>query len=166
MTLYDLTTEIAAVSAQMDAWAEAHDGDITDFPLAAQLEAAEADRDAKLLSIGAWVKNIEAEADAIKAEASALTARARSAQGRADRLRAYAATAIEPGRKLSDSRVAYSWRKSVSVSIDADLDPATLPDGLKRVTIEPDKTAIKTAITAGHVVPGAKLTEKMNLQIK
>lgn len=58
-----------------------------------------------------------------------------------------------------------NFRKSESVEV---LDLSALEERFKRtkITIEPDKTAIKEAIKNGEVVEGAILVEKSNLQIK
>ena len=65
--------------------------------------------------------------------------------------------------ELKGKTIKLSFRKSESVEID-DID--ALDDRFKRVKIEPDKTAIKTALKIGEKVEGARLVENQNLQIK
>lgn len=57
------------------------------------------------------------------------------------------------------------FRKSTETIID---DIEILPDEFKKakITYTPDKTAIKTAIQNGVSVNGARLEEKLNLQVK
>lgn len=65
--------------------------------------------------------------------------------------------------ELKGKTIKLSFRKSESVEID-DID--ALDNKFKRVKIEPDKTAIKTALKLGEKVEGARLVENQNLQIK
>ena len=65
--------------------------------------------------------------------------------------------------ELKGKTIKLSFRKSESVEID-DID--ALDDRFKRIKIEPDKTAIKTALKIGEKVEGARLVENQNLQIK
>ena len=65
--------------------------------------------------------------------------------------------------ELKGKTLKLSFRKSESVEID-DID--ALDDRFKRIKIEPDKTAIKTALKIGEKVEGARLVENQNLQIK
>ena len=65
--------------------------------------------------------------------------------------------------ELKGKTIKLSFRKSESVEVD-DID--ALDDRFKRIKIEPDKTAIKTALKLGEKVEGARLVENQNLQIK
>lgn len=58
-----------------------------------------------------------------------------------------------------------SYRASSAVEI---LDASKLPKKfiVKKVTTSPDKTAISAAIKAGKKVPGARIEERQNIQIK
>lgn len=58
-----------------------------------------------------------------------------------------------------------SFRKSKAVMIG---EVESLPKEFlnEKVTVTPNKVAIKEAIEAGEVVPGAQIVENMNLQIK
>lgn len=58
-----------------------------------------------------------------------------------------------------------SFRKSKAVMIG---EVESLPKEFlnEKVTITPNKVAIKEAIESGEVVPGAQIVENMNLQIK
>lgn len=134
---------------------------------AAELEALKAERAQKLDNVGAYIKNIEADVDAIKAEIKTLQDRAKVKQNKIDRLEDYVAQSLISNNetKFESARVVFSFRKSVSVDItNADLLPKKYI--VKKTETAPDKTAIKEALKAGKAVKGAQLVEKQNLQIK
>ena len=134
---------------------------------AAELEELKAERAQKLDNIGAYIKNIEADVDAIKAEIKTLQDRAKVKQNKIDRLEDYVAKSLKANNesKFESARVVFSFRKSVSVDItNADMLPKKYI--VKKTETAPDKTAIKEALKAGKVVKGAQLVEKQNLQIK
>lgn len=67
-------------------------------------------------------------------------------------------------KSLTTEHAKFSYRSSKSVLIK---DVAALPKSFLRYKDpEPDKVAIKKAIEAGGVVPGAELHESTNLQIR
>lgn len=166
MRLHEIETEISLLGEHLEEWAAEHDGDITDFPLASEMETLQIDRNRKLLSLACLVKDIEAEADALKVEAAAITDRARVKSNAASRIKGVIASYLETGEKLADNRAALSWRKSEAVELD--VEPGTLPAPYRRekLIIEADKTQIKDALKKGEVVEGARLVTKQNLQIK
>ena len=67
--------------------------------------------------------------------------------------------------KISTSKAALSFRKSMQVNITNDV---MVPDDLCKVIIDrkPDKTVIGKLLKSGEAVPGAELVENMNLQVK
>jgi vacuolar-type H+-ATPase subunit I/STV1 len=64
-----------------------------------------------------------------------------------------------PGHRLAS-------RRSTVVQVDA--RPEDLPEQFRRVktTVEPDKTAIKEALKAGQLIPGAELIERRTWSIQ
>lgn len=72
-----------------------------------QLEQLEMERDAKIESVGLWIKNLAAEADAIKTEKNNLAAREKIARNKIDRLKEYLAYALD-GEKFKTSRLSVS----------------------------------------------------------
>ena len=159
MRLFEIADEIEKILAiQVDQ----DTGEIGDEAIAA-LQALEMQRDEKMLAIAAYLKGERAEGDAVQDQAKQLSARARAHHARAARLEDLIAQTLVPGEKLSDARSALSWRRSEAVEI---LDEKMLPSEFVRVKTEPDKTAIKEALKEGASVPGAKLTARMNLQVK
>lgn len=127
----------------------------------------EMERNDKLESVALYIKSLDADAAAIKAEEKALAERRSIKEKKADRLRGYLAFSMQSfgDTKLETPRVALSFRKSEHVEIeDENLIP--LDFCRQKVTVTPDKTAIKKAIKNGETVNGATLVERQNLQIK
>lgn len=165
MNLFDINNNIRAFLDQL--YSSVDDtGEITQGDWEALEELTEA-RDTKIENIALYIKEMEAQAEAIKAEADRLTARAKSAQKKADRLRAYLTMNLqrESMDKFETSRCQISFRKSEVVSIP---DENYLPKKYltKKVTYAPDKKAIKEELKAGKAVRGATIITKQNIQIK
>jgi hypothetical protein len=121
-------------------------------------------RDDKLEAVACWIKNLQSDAQAYKAEKDAFAARQRAAEKKLESLKRYLSDALQ-GQKFSTAKCAVSFRKSVTVEVE---DVKFVPAEWVRVqtSVEPDKTAIKEAIKAGHEISGCKLVENLNIQIK
>lgn len=129
-------------------------------------EIAEA-KETKVLNIACWIKNLEAEAEAIKLEEKRLTTRRQQATNKAESLERYLKSALTEGEKFKDARAEITWRKSSSVEIISDIDTFTQAyPNLCKVKVEPSKTEIKKAIESGELVIGAEIVNKQNLVIK
>lgn len=139
-------------------------GEITDDTLA-KLDELEMKLDEKALAVAAYLKGERAEAAAVKDQADKLAQRARRHANRADRLESYLATHLPEGRELSDATSEIKWRKSTAVDV---LDVDCLPESLVtlKTTSSPDKREIAKLLKAGEVVPGARLIERRNMQVK
>lgn len=159
MTLYDINKQIE--EAVENGFVDAETGEILDDSALNELQMA---RDEKIENIAIMIKNYKAEAEAIKAEKMNLAARQQTMENRAEWLKRYLASNLDPGEKVSTPRASISWRKSETVEVE---DIWKIPDQyLKRRDPDPDKTAIKAALKAGEQVTGAMLVTKNNLQIK
>ena len=165
MTLYEINTEIASILDNMDAYVD-EDGCVDESYLE-QLEQLQQARDEKLEAIGCYIKNLDAEAEAIKTEINALKARMDAKIRKSERLEEYVKNnLLENGdTKKEFPRVCFSFRKSTLVSI-TDVD--AIPSEYKEECVEwkPVKKEIGLALKMGKDVPGAELVTKQNLQIK
>lgn len=163
MNLYDINNEIEqAVNNIMDSM-NPETGEV-DESLVHVLEDLQMQKEEKLDNLGAYIKNLLAEAKMLKAEEDALKARRESKEKQASNLKNYLASVLD-GKPFESSRVAISWRKSDEVQVeDIDLLPEEFVKS--KTTYDADKTAIKKAIKAGQEVRGAWLKEKNNIQIK
>ena len=90
--------------------------------------------------------------------------RAKAKERKAESLTKYLAAVLD-GQKFETARAAINWRKSKSVRIEFGTE---LPEEYirRKVTEEPDKTAIKAALAAGKCIEGCELVETNNISIK
>ena len=166
MKLFELDTEIRNVEAAMLEFAEANDGDVTAFTGIGLLVDLKSERERKLLGLGCLLKEREAEAEAVKAEANKLAKRARILQNDADRIRDFINGNLTLGEKMSDHRVAFSWRKSARVVVEPEKKAEDLPVAFVRIKTEIDLGAIREYIARGNDCDFAHLETRLNLQIK
>lgn len=146
-----------------------HDGEITD-EVFAEIEHLMQGRDESLMywleSIALAYRNVNAEAKAIQAEKLRLAERQSKAEKRAERIKSYLAEIMtrESVDKMTTERgVKLSWRKSTATEvIDGFNDDRFL------IPQEPklDRVALGKALKDGVVVPGARLVERQNVQVK
>lgn len=157
MTLFNINKAILEFDYEIDE----ETGEILN---AEALDALQLAREEKIEGVGLWIKNLQAEAEAVKKEKDAMAERQRRLEKKAESLKDYLAYALQ-GEKFSTPRIAMSWRKSESVLIP---DEALLDDRFVNITMikKPDKKLIKDTLKAGREVPGAELVTKQNLQIK
>lgn len=157
MTLFELNKAIEGFDLIVDE----ETGEVLNID---ELDALNLAKDEKIENVCLWIKNLEAEADAIKTEEKNLAARRKSKENKVKSLKGYVAYALG-GKKFETPRVAVSYRKSVSVNIP---DESAIADEYCNFTVvkKPDKTMIKNALSAGKEIAGAELVEKQNLQIR
>ena len=129
----------------------------------AKLEELKEERERKLENVALYYKETLIEVDALEAEAKKLSERARIAKKQADGLKMYLLSSLN-GEALKTARVALSYRKSTSVSVNEEILPKKY--FLKKVEVKPDKIAITEALKNGEHIEGAELVEKTNLIIK
>ena len=133
----------------------------------AYLEALQLERKEKVENIALFIKNLESDAASIKEEETALKARREAKERKAERLREYLKSSMIAldEAKFETSRVALSFRTSKAVVVD-DMEKLDKKYITEKVSYTADKTAIKKAIESGEEVPGAKIVENKNLQLK
>ena len=134
-----------------------------------QLQMAELD---KLENLALYVKNLEAEAEAIRSEERALQARRKIKEKKAERISAYLLGYMQQtGKKKAETpRCALSLRNSKAVEITNAADfwayAMEHPELARTKDPEPDKKAIGDCLKLGANVPGAALIERQSLSIK
>ncbi len=132
-----------------------------------QFERLSAARDEKLENIGAYIKNLTAEAEAIKVEENNLKQRRQATEKRIERLKGYVADSMQNAgqSKFESPKAACSFRKSTKVDV---IDLEAIPAEYIKITVEKsaNKTEIGKLLKAGQEVPGCVLLENNNLQIK
>ena len=163
--LFDIS---ARINALVDVLDEADDKSIEPDIKNALQGIYESDVPAAIEDGISYIKNQEAQVDAISAEIKRLQDLKKSRENRLARVRqGYTDFLIAVEKKKIETpkgtmTVAAPTFSTVIDSIDE------LPDDYKRTTIkvEADKTAIKQAIQGGHTVKGAHLEEKISIRIK
>jgi outer membrane murein-binding lipoprotein Lpp len=128
-----------------------------------RLNELQMERNEKLEKVALWIKELNAEADALKAEKQAFADRQKAAENKAESLKKWLANALA-GEKFKTTKVMVSFRKTKSVEV---ADIFALDENYVKYS-EPtaDKAAIKKAIEAGEIVKGAQLVEGTSISIK
>lgn len=135
------------------------DGEVIDIDAMNQLQMERAE---KIENVACWIKNLEAESEAIRNEEKNLAGRRKVNENKVESLRKYLAYALD-GQKFQTPRVRISYRKSTAVSIQ---DPEKIPAAWYKAKYEIAKADIKEALQRGEAVPGAELVENVSMQIK
>jgi len=155
MTIYEIETAILETVDQ-------ETGEVIDID---RLNALEMERDRKISNVACWIKDLKAEAEAIKAEKQALDKRQKAAENKAESLKEWLQGILQ-GEKFKDSRCSISYRRSERVNFADNFNFDTLPDYMKKVTVEPKKTEIKDYLKTGATIEGVELVESSNIQIR
>ena len=157
MTLYEIDKALAEFEFEIDE----ESGEILN---ANELDELKMARDDKIEGISLWIKNLEAEKEAVKNEKNNFADREKRLGKKIESLKGYLTYALD-GQKFSTPRVTVSFRKSESVHIT---DEYLIPDDYKLFTVvkKPDKNVIKDALKKGKEIMGVELVEKRNIQIK
>lgn len=118
----------------------------------------------KLEGCGLYVKNLQAEVDAMKAEERKLAERRRIKENKIDRMKDYMLDSMNrtDTNKLDTSKVAIFTRKSQKVVID---DESAIPLQFIKTVQSINRADVKKALKTGEV-PGAHIEDGLNLQIK
>ena len=156
MTLYELDKAIAEFELEVN-----EDGEVLNIDELDELNLA---REQKIEGISLWIKNLEAEKEAVKHEKDNFADREKRLGKKIDSLKGYLTYALD-GQKFSTPKVAVSFRKSESVLVK---DEYLSPDEYCDFTVmrKPNKKNIKDALKNGKELMGVELVEKNNVQIR
>lgn len=133
-----------------------------------ELTALQMEKDEKRENIALYIKNLEAEANAVKAESKNLDERYKRLINKATRLHGYLEADLN-GEPFKTSRVECRWRKSEAVKI---LNEDAVPERFMDIQVvrKPVKNEIKKYLKglegSDEEVPWATLEKKNNLQLK
>lgn len=164
MTIYEIDRQIQDL---IDSAVDEETGEVRETALE-EIEALQMERDAKAEGLALACKDLTAEAAAIKAEEDALRKRRQVIENKAKRAKNYLEYVLA-GEKFKTPRVAVSYRTSTKTDVSPEFIPwaaKNAPDLLRYSDPAPDATAIKEALKAGQILPGATLIETKNLIIK
>ena len=173
MNLYDIDQRLVTL---LEEHFDIEDGVLceSEEELAKKIDEVSLDLDTKIENIGYYIKNLEADVEALKREEDNLKARRKSAENKIEGLKRYlngylmACFPKDEDRakwKFKTAKVVLGYRKSNSVEVP---DIEKLDKNFIKVKTEvvPDKTAIKDAIKSGKEVVGAFIKQNINLNIK
>lgn len=160
MNLYEINQQIESILSQVD-----ENGELPE-PALDELEILAVDEQTKIENTALYYKNLLSDAKAIREEEVALAERRRKKEQKAEKLKEYLSGYLmaKDYKKYETPRMVLSFRKSVKTEVDEKV----LPDSEKYwvTTRKPDTAWIKTLLKDGNEVPGAKLVEHQNIQIK
>ena len=169
MKLYEITTEYRQALAVIN------EADLTDLNPEEQqqlitdtLAPFEYEFQHKALAIGAFVANLELEADALKTMEQRINQRRKANERKAEWLTDYLHVNMEVMKltSIKDNQISLSLRKNPPKVI---INNETLiPEDFKetQTTILIRKTLIADALKQGKVIPGAMLQQSTRLQIR
>lgn len=161
-SIYHIQSEHLQLMQQI----EDNEGELTP-ELSAQLDLTKDEFETKAVSYGYLMKSINNDNVTIKCEIDRLSALLKSKERLEDELKFRLTGAmIRLGyEKVTKDNLTLSLRKSEVVYIDAD---AVIPKEFQstKISVTPDKTALKSAIKGGRTIEGVRIIENQNLQIK
>jgi uncharacterized small protein (DUF1192 family) len=159
-SLFNITAEALELASALE------EGELTP-ELETALAINQNELQEKAINYGYVVKSLEGDISAIDEEIKRLQALKKAKSNAIDRMKESVSNAMQlyGMEKLTSPTLSLSLRKSESV--DVDLTEA-LPNDFKitKVTVTPDKIAIKQALKQGENITGATLKINYNLQIK
>jgi hypothetical protein len=143
--------------------------------IADTLEGLQGSFESKAVSVGAYIKTLEAEAAAIKEVRKGMEQRQQSLERHADRLRDYLRLQMErtglrhikvpPERTKAPCIILRLQANPPSVTIE---DEAVIPECYKQevITVKVLKAEVARVLKAGEEVPGARLKHSNRLVIQ
>ena len=155
MTIYEIEAAILETVDQ-------ETGEVIDID---RLNALEMERDKKISNVACWIKDLKAEGEALKAEEQNLNHRRKVCENKMESLKTYLATFLN-GEKFKDSRCSISYRRSEKVTFADDFVVDSLPDEMKKITVEPRKTEIKEFLKGGGEIEGVRMEESTSMQVR
>lgn len=122
----------------------------------------------KVDGFGQFIRLQSALAEACKEEAKRLAVKSKTAEARINFLKAkYIASMQGAGiKKIAGHAYTLSIRENESVAITAQVETLPTVYRKEKITVEPDKIAIRNALKGGVEIPGCTLGKTYSLQIR
>lgn len=166
MTLYEINK---AIENALENSIDLETGEIDFEKYEAEIEALGIAREEKIKNTALLILNLRAEAKMQEEQEKKFKERKQALQNKEKRILERLQFDLN-GETFKCTEVVISYRKSKGVEITNDVDFEAFalehPEYIKPVKIEANKTAIKEAIAKGVTIPGCKIFEKENMQIK
>lgn len=163
MSLYEISKEYAEILN--DLYDE--NGEINQSAVM-KLEQNEVAMEKKAIAIASFIKNMDAERQAIDEAKKAMAERAARYKKRCDDLEGYLLSTMER-RGINKITCPYFEIKLKKCPVSVDIvDSNLLPNEYLRTKTEvvPDKIKIKDEMLVGVIVPGAALKQNLRLEIR
>lgn len=161
MNLYEIN---AALMQAYDDAVDQETGEIIENEAYKAIDGLQMALEEKTENVLLWIKNLQADAEALKKEKLAFADRQARAEAKIESLKKYVGGVLD-GQKFHTARVSASWRKSEAVEYVGNV--FELPeDYIKYSDPTVDKIALKKALKNGEEIEGARLVIRQNLQIK
>ncbi len=161
MKLYQINEGLRALlEGQTDRFIDEENGEIFSLENIENLQLA---RDEKIEGCAVVYKEMTAEAAAIAAEIKNLQKRKEAIEGRAESLKGYLERQLN-GEKFKSPKANIAYRRSSKVDVTCLTED--LPAQFVKVTLAPDKTALKEAIKGGAKIDGVQIVETVSMTIK
>lgn len=161
---YDEIIETLYRAQESEDGVDGETGMIYDITLLDQLEM---ERDKKIENALLYAEQLKADADEIGDYVKRLNERAKAKKNTAESIKNYIIARMQEAgeSKFETMRIRASLRV-VAANKTVITDEKLLPVQFLRTKIEPDTTAIKTALKNGTLVPGAELIDSVSLTVK
>lgn len=171
--LYDIDSRLVTL---IEEGFDTDDGTIyeSEEELAKAIDEVQLDLDTKIENIGCYIKNLEADVEALKKEEDNLEKRRKQTERKIEGLKNYLneyLTACYPNDedrrkwKFKTPKVILGYRKSTKVEVP-NLDVLDKEFITVKTEVSANKKAIGEALKNGKEVKGAYLKENINLSIK
>lgn len=169
-TLFNISADLSQMNALLD---ELEGDDEESKQLITNwLEQLGEERDRKLDNYAALIAELEAKAEVRKAEAKRLANLAASDEKKVEMLKERLKWFFEVNKlkTLETTRYKLTLAKSggkAPLILDESVSASELPDKFQKVSVEPDKTAIRSALEAGEELDFARLGDRSsNIRIR
>jgi len=164
MKLFEINDSIDELLETSYAYAEQNEGELPDS-FEDDLEKLSMQKSEKIENIALYIKNIDSEIGAVDEQAKLFSGRLAKLKTKKQRTLAYLKFALA-GDKFATAKVQVGYRKSESVEIS--VDSTDLPEEYikTKVTVTPDKTALKKALKSGDKINGVSISVKQNISVK
>lgn len=159
MNIYD----VIEIERDIEQIAEMNEGEIPEEKLQ-ELVQAQTESLVQIEKLCRYIKHLEHFGEIADAEIERIGNLKAQSQNRLKSIKRYLAPYVAARGKFDAGTFRLSIRRSASVEIDPDFN---VPEFMReKVTVSPDKIKIKEFISSGGMVPGARIVESENLQIK
>ena len=162
MNLFQIRAEIEACVKlpNSDNYVSVETGEIIDVEA---LKALKLERDTKIRNIACWIRNLEAEENALAEQEKIFANRKKAAHNKKEQLKNYLAAFLD-GEKWKNDEVSISWRKTTPVEVT---DIKKISNYyLRYKEPEVNKILLGNDLKAGIKIDGARLVEKNNMSVR